>query len=104
MKYSFVMQLLSGFEDEYKKRHEEIWPELVELLKSYGICDYSISLEPTSLQLFAIFTAAEGFDGETLKAEPIMQHWWKTMSPLMKTLPGSHEPKAIPLIPVFYME
>ncbi len=104
MKYAFIMQLLTGFESEYKKRHDEIWPELSELLKAYGIADYSISLEPQSLQLFAIFTANEDFDGEGLKVEPIMQRWWEYMSPLMETLPETHEPKVTALLPVFYLE
>lgn len=104
MKHSFVMQLLEGYEDEYKKRHDEIWPELVALLKSYGISDYSISLEPTTLQLFGVFSAAQNFDSEGLKGEAVMQRWWESMSPLMVTLPDSHEPQVTLLTPLFYME
>ncbi len=42
---AFKMQLLKGCEDEYKKRHDEIWPELKGLLKENGINDYSIFLD-----------------------------------------------------------
>lgn len=104
MKYTFVMQLLEGYEDEYKKRHDDIWPELVELLKLYGISDYSISLEPNTLQLFGVFRAAQDFDSEGLKRQPVMLRWWESMSPLMMTQVDSHEPMVIPLTPLFYME
>jgi L-rhamnose mutarotase len=39
---AFKMQLFPGFEAEYRKRHDEIWPELVALLKEAGISEYSI--------------------------------------------------------------
>ena len=38
----FSMQLKPGNEVEYKKRHDEIWPDLHDLLKEAGIRNYSI--------------------------------------------------------------
>ena len=31
-----------GCKAEYQKRHAEIWPEMVKVLKDAGICNYSI--------------------------------------------------------------
>jgi len=45
MKIAFKMKLKPGFETEYKKRHDEIWPALSTLLKENGISDYSIFLD-----------------------------------------------------------
>ena len=45
-KYAFTMKLNPGMEDEYRRRHDEIWPELAELLKNAGVEDYSIHLDP----------------------------------------------------------
>ena len=39
---AFKMYLKAGSEKEYQKRHSEIWPELVKLLKANGVSDYSI--------------------------------------------------------------
>ena len=39
---AFTMQLKPGQKEEYKKRHDEIWPELKQLLKQAGISEYSI--------------------------------------------------------------
>ena len=47
---AFKMKLLKGCEDEYKKRHDEIWSELKALLKQTGIIDYSIFLDNVPCQ------------------------------------------------------
>ncbi len=104
MKHAFVMQLLPGFEAEYRRRHDNIWPELTLLLKHYGIADYSIHLEPVSLKLFGIFSVPDDFDSAGLKQEPVMQRWWASMSPMMETLAGSDEPQATQLLPMFDLD
>ncbi|HQC17588.1 MAG TPA: L-rhamnose mutarotase, partial [Rectinema sp.] len=53
-RYAFVMQLKPGNEAEYKRRHDEIWPELKCELRKAGISNYSIYLDPETLRLFAI--------------------------------------------------
>ncbi|MGB9142439.1 MAG: L-rhamnose mutarotase, partial [Aestuariivirga sp.] len=40
------MFLKPGMEAEYKRRHDEIWPELLDLLHAAGISEYSIYLDP----------------------------------------------------------
>ena len=53
---AFKMKLFPGQEAEYLKRHDEIWPELVLLLKETGIQDYSIFLDKETLSLFGAGT------------------------------------------------
>ena len=48
---AFVMHIKEGCAAEYEKRHDEIWPELVELLSSSGVQNYNIFLH--GLTLFA---------------------------------------------------
>ena len=50
---AFKMQLKEGFVQEYQKRHHEIWPEIVEILKKSGISDYSIYFDEETNSLFA---------------------------------------------------
>ena len=50
---AFKMQLLPGAAAEYKKRHDELWPELAAELKAAGVSDYSIFLDEETLTLFA---------------------------------------------------
>ena len=53
-KYAFKMKLNPGCLKEYKKRHDEIWPELVDLLKTAGVSDYSIYLDEETHILFGV--------------------------------------------------
>ena len=52
-RFAFKMKLYPGFKEEYRKRHAEIWPELVMLLKNEGIGNYSIFLDEETNTLFA---------------------------------------------------
>ena len=51
---AFKMYLKPGFEREYQKRHNEIWPELVKLLKANGVSDYSIFWDKETNVLYAV--------------------------------------------------
>jgi L-rhamnose mutarotase len=51
---AFKMKLKPGNIAEYKKRHDEIWPELSAELRRAGISDYSIFLDEETLTLFAV--------------------------------------------------
>lgn len=101
MRYVSVMQLFPGFEAEYKKRHDELWPELAEHLTEFGIFNYYIYLEPTTLKLFATFEASTQFDATALAAHPVMKKWWDYMADIMQTGADSNAPVAQPLNEVF---
>ena len=58
MNYAFRMKLKPGIVDEYKRRHDEIWPELVQVLREAGIYDYSIFLDEEDMHLFAVLKLA----------------------------------------------
>lgn len=101
-KYAFKMQLNPGCLDAYRKRHDEIWPELVELLRDAGIRDYSIHLDEETGVLFGVLWRREDHGMDALPDHPVMQRWWAHMADLMQTHPG-HQPVATPLTPVFHM-
>lgn len=99
---AFKMQLHKGFEQEYKKRHDEIWPELQGLLKENGISEYSIFLDESTNSLFGVLKAEDPAKLDELPAQPVMQRWWKYMADIMETNPDS-SPVSIPLTEVFYL-
>jgi L-rhamnose mutarotase len=53
---AFRMNLNPGQAEEYRKRHDEIWPDLVDALRDAGVSDYRIFLDPDTLALFAVLT------------------------------------------------
>ena len=93
--YAWVLEVRPGYEDEYKKRHDEIWPEMLEALKRWstrwplvrlkkaGISNYNIFRH--GLTLFGYF---ETDDLEATKAvladDPVNARWAEWMGPIMK--------------------
>jgi L-rhamnose mutarotase len=100
---AFVMQLRPGCEEEYKRRHDEIWPELVEELRAAGISDYSIFLHPQTLQLFGVLKRTADHRMEQLPQTEVMQKWWRYMADIMDT-EADHSPVSIPLEQVFHLD
>ena len=99
---AFKMELLPGFKDEYKKRHDEIWPELSALLKQTGISEYSIFLDEETNSLFGFLKAEDPKLLDTLPAKAIMQKWWAYMNDIM-VCNHDKSPVSIPLTDVFYL-
>ncbi|WP_339751463.1 L-rhamnose mutarotase [Algoriphagus aquimarinus] len=99
-KLAFRMKLIPGFEEEYERRHREIWPELVTLLKDTGIIDYQIFLDRETSTLFA-FQVIEGeATSQDLGNTEIVQRWWKHMADIMETNPDN-SPISVELPNVF---
>jgi L-rhamnose mutarotase len=99
---AFKMKLFPGFKEEYKKRHDEIWPELVELLKQSGITEYSIFLDEETNHLFGILNIADPSKMDELPHHDVMQRWWNYMGDIMESN-QDHSPVTVPLNQVFYL-
>lgn len=82
---AFKMLLKPGHAEEYRRRHDAIWPELVALLKAAGISDYSIWLDPETNTLFASLVRSTGHGMDRLPAEPVMRRWWEYMGILWQS-------------------
>ena len=102
-RFAFKMKLKPGFRDEYKKRHDEIWPELKTLIQSTGVSDYSIFLDEETNILFAVQKQGGEASSQDLGTNPLVQKWWAYMADIMETNPDN-SPVTIPLDEVFYME
>ena len=98
---AFKMKLKPGFEAEYKKRHDEIWPELSKALSDAGVSDYSIFLDEESLTLFAVQKLSDNHQADLLPSHPLVRKWWEYMADLMEVNPD-HSPVCIPLKEVFH--
>lgn len=101
-KYAFRMRLNPGMEVEYRRRHDAIWPELVDLLRAAGVSDYSIHLDRETNLLFGVLWRRADHGMDALPAHPVMRRWWAEMADLMEVRPDT-EPVAVPLILMFHM-
>jgi L-rhamnose mutarotase len=103
MNYAFRMKLKPGSVAEYRRRHDDIWPELAQLLRASGIHDYSIFLDEETLQLFAVLKLRAGNTREQLPQHPVMRRWWEYMRELMETHPDGR-PIEWPLVSLFHLD
>jgi len=99
---AFKMKLKPGCEAEYKKRHDEIWPELAELIRNSGVHDYSIFLDHETNILFAVQKQSGDQSSQDLGSNPVVRKWWAYMSDIMEANPDQ-SPVTIPLTEVFYL-
>ncbi len=81
--YAWVLEVRPGYEEEYKKRHDEIWPEMVDMLREAGLRNYNIFRH--GLTLFGYFETEDlkKSINHIAKSE-INKKWAEFMAPIMK--------------------
>ena len=83
-KYAWKARVLEGKLDEYRRRHDEIWPEMVALLKEAGISNYTIW--NVGDELFGYYECEKGVDyAAAVQAKsPIVERWNEYMKDVME--------------------
>lgn len=99
---AFRMNLNPGQAETYKRRHDEIWPELVNALKGAGVSDYRIFLDPETNHLFAILSRPDDHTMHTLPETEIVKRWWAYMADVMDT-DKDNVPVQVELREVFHL-
>lgn len=103
-RYAWTAKILPGQKEEYVRRHNEIWPELVELLKKAGISNYTIW--NTGDTLFGYYECEKGiaFAAKTQAESPVVDKWNEYMKDVMR-MELDPETGAQPLLQqVFFLE
>ncbi|MDR3262048.1 MAG: L-rhamnose mutarotase [Tannerella sp.] len=100
---AFKMKLKPGFKQEYVKRHNEVWPEIADLIKRSGISDYSIYLDEETNLLFGVQKVDGDTSSQDLGAVEIQQKWWDYMSDIME-VNADNSPVAVYLDEVFHLD
>lgn len=100
VKKAFKMKLFPGNRDEYKKRHDLIWPELVEVLKQHGAKTYSIFLDEETNILFSYIEMDNMEDWNKVSETKVCKKWWDFMKDIMDTN-EDNSPVSIELCNVF---
>lgn len=84
---AFRMTLDPGQADDYRRRHDAIWPDLVDELRARGVVDYRIFLDPETNALFAVMTRRRDHTLDALADTDVMRRWWAMMGDIMQTHP-----------------
>ena len=82
-RYAWKARILPGMHDEYVKRHDEIWPEMLALLREAGIGNYSIWC--TGDELFGYYECALGAEhaARVQRESPLVDRWNQYMKDVM---------------------
>jgi L-rhamnose mutarotase len=85
---AFKMKLKPGARQEYKRRHDALWPEMNALLKAGGVHEYSIFHDAETDILFAVQKVNEG-ERLNVQQKGVLQEWWDYMADLMEVNPDN---------------
>lgn len=82
-KYAWKAIVKDGCLEEYRRRHDEIWPEMIEVLKAAGIRNYTIW--NVGNELFGYYECEKGADfAAKVQAEsPVVAKWDVYMKDVM---------------------
>lgn len=101
----FVLKVKPEKMAEYKVRHQQVWPEMLDALRRTGWHNYSLFMRDDGT-LFGYFETPESFQAalDGMAQEPINAQWQDFMAPFFEGL-GDHADKMMEeLEPVFYLE
>ena len=101
LRQAFIMKIKAGAEDEYRRRHDEIWHEMKEVLKQAEISNYSIFRD--NLTLFGYMEFKDIEKRKALSSNPTVRKWWDYMADIMEVNPDN-SPVTKELEQVFYLE
>lgn len=87
IKKAFAMKIYSDQHEEYRRRHDELWPEMRDMLKEHGAIQYSIFLNSETSELFGYLEIEDEERWKETAATAINQNWWHYMADIMETNP-----------------
>lgn len=100
---SFKMKLYDGMAAEYEKRHNELWPEMQDMIHEYGGKNYSIFLDKETNVLYGYIEIESEEKWAKSADTPINRRWWDFMADIMETNPDN-SPVSVDLAPVFHLD
>lgn len=86
---TFKMQLYKGMEAEYEKRHNELWPEMIDMIHEHGGKNYTIALDPETLTLYGYIEIEDEELWSKGADTAINRKWWDFMADIMETNPDN---------------
>lgn len=99
----FKMKLYDGMEEEYKRRHDLLWPEMIDMIHEHGGSDYTIFLDRETNTLFGVIKIEDEVLWSKGADTAINRKWWDYMADIMETNPDN-SPVAVDLVNIFHLD
>jgi L-rhamnose mutarotase len=71
----YAFELAPGMESEYERRHQEIWPELVQAMKNAGFSNYSLFRRARTVIAYAECDPNASTALDRLDREEVGERW-----------------------------
>ena len=84
MRLAWVMKLKPGHAAIYKRKHDEIWPEMLALMRRDGTRNFSIFRHG---RLLFAYLERDAPPMPGAPVDPVVWKWWEMMAPHMETNP-----------------
>lgn len=98
----FLMSVNPACHAEYKRRHDQLWPDLRAVLQAHGACNYSIYLDRKRSLLFGYVEVRDAAQWDAIAGTDVCRRWWAYMRDIMETNPDN-SPVSEPLEEVFHL-
>ena len=101
----FLLKVREGMLEEYKKRHEAVWPEMLDALRRTGWHNYSLFVREDGL-LFGYFETPESFQTalDGMDREEINARWQESMAPFFEGTGDHADRMMVELEEVFHLD
>lgn len=97
------MHLYPGMAEEYEKRHNELWPEMIEMIHAHGGSNYSIFLDKETNVLYGYLEIEDEETWAKSADTEINRKWWDYMADIMETN-ADNSPVSTDLMMVFHLD
>jgi L-rhamnose mutarotase len=104
-RYCFLLQVRPELLDEYRRRHAEVWPEMLRALAATGWHNYSIFARPDGLLVGYVEAVDLAAAQEGMAATEVNARWQAEMSRFFVGLDGRAPDEGFQLLePIFNLE
>jgi L-rhamnose mutarotase len=101
----FLLKVKAELVDEYKRRHQEVWPDMLDALRRSGWRNYSLFMGDDGL-LFGYFETSESFQAalDGMSTEAVNERWQAEMAPFFEGTGDHADDMMKELVEVFHLD
>jgi L-rhamnose mutarotase len=101
---AFILKVRAEKLDEYKRRHAEVWPDMLLALRETGWHNYSLFMRPDGLLFGYLETPDFDRARDEMAKRDVNARWQAEMAPFFESLSGRPDEAMLPLEEVFHLD
>lgn len=101
----FILRVREDLIEDYKRRHQHVWPEMLDALRRSGWHNYSLFMRDDGM-LFGYFETPESFQAalDGMSKEEVNERWQAEMAPFFEGTGGHADEMMEELVEVFHLD